>query len=248
MFRSPLLAWFVTAGVTQLALFATTIYLHRVLSHRAITLSPGVAGVLRVILWLTTGIRPRQWVAVHRLHHAHADEEGDPHSPLIEGFNQVQFGNYWMYKRAANNPAVVARYARDLPGDRWDRTLFDHAFLGLGLGIVFLCLLLGPWLGLVSAGVHAVAYVLLSAAVNAVGHRFGRQPHPGNMARNSQWLAWLTAGEGLHNNHHAAPTSARFAMRRGEIDPGWWVVAFLQRLRWARVRHERPVMARPAAA
>jgi stearoyl-CoA desaturase (delta-9 desaturase) len=247
MFRSPLLAWLVTAAVTQLALFVTTIYLHRVLSHRAITLSPGAAVAFRVVLWLTTGIRPRQWVAVHRLHHAHADEEGDPHSPLIEGFNQVQFGNYWMYKRAAGNPDVVSRYARDLPGDRWDRMLFDHALLGLGIGVVVLCLVLGPWLGLLAAGVHAVAYVLLSAAVNAVGHRFGSQPHAGTKARNSQWLAWLTAGEGLHNNHHAAPTSARLALQPGEIDPGWWVVAVLQRLGWARVRHDRPVMARSAA-
>lgn len=247
MFRSPLLAWLVTAAVTQLALFVTTIYLHRVLSHRAITLSPGLAGVFRVVLWISTGIRPRQWVAVHRMHHAHADEEGDPHSPLIEGFNQVQFGNLWLYKRAAGNPEVVSRYARDLPGDRWDRALFDHAGLGLGIGVVALCLLLGPWLGLLSGAVHAFAYLFLSAAVNAVGHRFGRQPHPGNKARNSQWLAWITAGEGLHNNHHAAPTSARLAMGRGEIDPGWWVVALLQRLGWARVRHERPVMARSAA-
>ncbi len=247
MFRSPLLAWVLTAFVTQLALLITTLYLHRALSHRAVTLVPAVATTCRVLLWITTGVRPRQWVAVHRKHHAHSDEEGDPHSPLLEGFNKVQYGNAWLYRRAAKDQAVVARYARDLPADRWDRALFDHALLGLAIGIAVLCLILGPSLGLLAAGVHAVAYLLLSAAVNAVGHRFGRQPHEGNLARNSQWLAWLTAGEGLHNNHHAAPTSARFAMQRGEIDPGWWVVAFLQRLRWARVRHDRPVMARSAA-
>ena len=89
MFRSPLLAWVLTAFVTQLALLITTLYLHRALSHRAVTLSPAVAGGCRAVLWLTTGIRPRQWVAVHRKHHAHADEEGDPHSPLLEGFNKV---------------------------------------------------------------------------------------------------------------------------------------------------------------
>ncbi|MGI9032206.1 MAG: fatty acid desaturase [Acidimicrobiales bacterium] len=247
MFRSPLLAWLLCAAVTQLAIFVTTIYLHRTLSHKAITLAPGITFFFRVVTWMTTGIRPRQWVAVHRKHHAHADVEGDPHSPVLLGFNQVQFGNLFLYKRAAGDPAIVARYARDLPPDRWDTALFDHALLGLGIGIVALCVILGPWLGLLVAGVHAVAYLLLSAAVNAIGHRLGRQPHGGTFAGNSQWLAFLTAGEGLHNNHHAAPTSARLALQKGEIDPGWWVIALLQRAGWAKVRHERPAMARAAA-
>ncbi len=235
-------------AVSQLATLVTTIYLHRTLAHRALSLSPKLSWTLRFLTWITTGIRPRQWVAVHRKHHAFTDVEGDPHSPLLEGFAMVQFANVALYRRVAADEAVVRRYARDLPADRWDRLFFDRAFVGLGVGILLLCLLLGPWLGLVAAGVHAVAYVLLSAAVNAVGHRFGSQPHPGNKARNSQWLAWLTAGEGLHNNHHAAPTSARFAMQPGQMDPGWWVLVVLQRLGWARVRHERPVMARSAAA
>ena len=246
MFRSPLLAWLLTAAVTQVALLMTTLYLHRALSHRSVTLTPGVAGACRVVLWITTGIRPRQWVAVHRKHHAHADEEGDPHSPLLLGFNRVQYGNAWLYRKVANDRAAVARYARDLPPDRWDRTLFDHAFLGLAIGIVLLCLILGPWLGLLAAGVHAVAYLLISGAVNAIGHRFGSRPHD-NLATNGQWLAWLAWGEGLHNNHHAAPTSARFALAPREVDPGWWVISVLQRLGWARVRHDRPVMVRPAA-
>ena len=246
MFRSPLLAWVLTAFVTQLALLITTLYLHRALSHRAVTLAPAVAGTCRALLWITTGIRPRQWVAVHRKHHAHSDEEGDPHSPLLEGFNKVQYGNAWLYRKVAKDRATVARYARDLPPDRWDHALFDHAFLGLGVGIVVLCVILGPALGLLAAGVHAVAYLLVSGAVNAIGHRFGSRPHD-NLATNGQWLAWLAWGEGLHNNHHAAPTSARFALAPGEIDPGWWVIAVLQRLGWARVRHDRPVMARTAA-
>ena len=246
MFRIPLLAWVLTAVVTQLALLITTLYLHRALSHKSVTLSRGVTGVCRTVLWLTTGIRPRQWVAVHRKHHAHSDEEGDPHSPLLEGFSKVQYGNAWLYRRVAKDPMAVARYARDLPPDRWDRALFDHAFLGLGIGTGLLVLVLGPWLGLLAAGVHAAAYLLISGAVNAIGHSFGRRPHA-NLATNGQWLAWLAWGEGLHNNHHAAPTSARFALAPGEIDPGWWIISVLQRVGWARVRHDRPVMARTAA-
>jgi stearoyl-CoA desaturase (delta-9 desaturase) len=152
-----------------------------------------------------------------------------------------------LYRRVANDPVAVARYARDLPADRWDGVLFDRAWLGLGIGIVVLCVALGPWLGLLAAVVHTVSYLLLNAAVNAVGHMWGSQPHD-NKARNSQWLAWLTVGEGLHNNHHAAPTSARLALKRGEVDPGWWAVRLLQRRGWATVRHEKPKLKEPVAA
>ena len=244
---SLLLALVVGFAVSQLAIAVTTLYLHRALAHRAVTLAPGLVWLFRFLTWITTGIRPRQWVAVHRKHHAFTDEEGDPHSPLLEGFAMVQFANVALYRRVANDEAVVSRYARDLRPDRWDRALFDHALVGLAIGIGILVLFLGPWAGLVAAGFHTVAYLGLSAAVNAVGHYFGHQPQP-NTARNSQWLAWLTVGEGLHNNHHAAPTSARFALHRGEIDFGWWLVRAFERVGWASVRHREVKLKQPAAA
>ena len=94
---------------------------------------------------------------------------------------------------------------------------------------------LGPWAGLLAAGFHTVSYLLLNAAINAIGHLWGGQPYP-NRARNNQWLAWITCGEGLHNNHHAAPTSANLALARGEIDPAWLFVRLLVWRRWATVR------------
>jgi stearoyl-CoA desaturase (delta-9 desaturase) len=221
--------------VTQMAIFLTTIYLHRALAHRAVTVAAPVSFVMRVLLWITTGIKARQWVAVHRKHHAYTDVEGDPHSPILDGFAAVQFGNVMMYRRALKSD-IVSRYAKDLPPDKWDKVLFDRAWLGLGLGITVLCLTVGLWLGLAAAVLHTVVYLALNASINAVGHTYGRQPHP-NTSRNNQWLAWLTAGEGLHNNHHAAPTSARFSLARGDIDPGWWVIGTLQRFRLATIRH-----------
>jgi stearoyl-CoA desaturase (Delta-9 desaturase) len=213
------------------------VFLHRALSHRALTLSPGVAFFFRVTPWMSTGIRPRQWVAVHRKHHAFTDIEGDPHSPVLLGYPKVQVGNVGLYRTAAKDPDVIAKYARDLPADRWDRVLFDHALIGLSIGVALLCLLLGWQWGLLAAGVHVVTYLGLSASVNAIGHTFGRRSYD-NTARNNQWLAWLTAGEGLHNNHHAAPTFARLAHMAREIDPGWWLVQLLVNLKWASVRHQ----------
>jgi stearoyl-CoA desaturase (delta-9 desaturase) len=202
---------------------------------------------MRFLIWGTTGIKPRQWVAVHRKHHAFTDVDGDPHSPILEGFRAVQFGNVVLYRKALRHPELVDRYARDLAPDAWDRALFDRAWLGLGIGITALCLIFGWELGLAIAAVHTVTYLFLNASINAVGHTYGTQPHA-NTSRNNQWLAWFTGGEGLHNNHHAAPTSARFALAKGEIDPGWFFVRAMTLTKLARVRHHDVKYKVPAPA
>jgi stearoyl-CoA desaturase (delta-9 desaturase) len=247
MVPNPVLAVVVGLLVAQLATLVTTVWMHRALSHRAMTVGPAATWVFRVLTWVTTGIRPRQWVAVHRKHHAFTDVEGDPHSPLLVGFWKVQLGNVGLYRRVARDELSVARYARDLKPDRWDRLFFDHALVGLGLGVALLVVVFGPLWGAVAAVVHTVSYLMLNASINAVGHRFGSQPHD-NTARNLQWLALVTMGEGLHNNHHGAPTSARLALQPGEIDPGWWLVRFLERFGLATVRHQHAVLKDRAAA
>jgi stearoyl-CoA desaturase (delta-9 desaturase) len=226
--------------LAQVATWATSVYLHRALSHRAIELRPAAAFGFRALIWITTGVKPREWVAVHRKHHAYTDVEGDPHSPLLLGWVRVELTNAALYRKVARDPAQVARYARDLPRDRWDVVLFDHGWLGLALGISFLIVVLGPVAGVLAALVHAGTYLLMNAAVNSIGHTFGRRPY-GNTATNLQWLAWLTGGEGLHNNHHEAPTSARFAHRRGEFDPSWWSIRVLSWSRLATIRHRGPL-------
>jgi stearoyl-CoA desaturase (delta-9 desaturase) len=143
--------------------------------------------------------------------------------------------NVSLYRREARNSETMSRYARDLPATRADRWFYDHAFLGLAIGIGVLVVSFGPLIGLLAAFVHVNVYLGGSAAVNATAHHFGRRPYP-NDAGNLQWLALITAGEGLHNNHHAAPTSARLSHRWFEIDPGWWVIRALLLFRLAKVR------------
>ena len=229
-------------AVTELAIFTTTVYLHRALSHRALTVRDPAAIPFRAVIWMTTGMRPREWVAVHRKHHAATDTVDDPHSPFQVGFWRVQLGNVGLYKRCASDHANVRKYARDLPPDRLDRLAFDHSFAGLAVGITIIVVTMwtlgfGLLTGFLAAGLHAVMYVMLSGAINAVGHTKGKQPYV-NSATNMQSLALITAGEGLHNNHHAAPTSARFSLHKAELDPGWWLVRALVKLHLAQVRHE----------
>jgi len=230
--------------LTQIANVATTVYLHRSLAHRAVTLSPVLTGVFRAIIWLLTGIRPRQWAAVHRKHHAYTDQAEDPHSPMRLGWLRVQLTNVALYRRVARDQEQVAKFARDLPQTRLDRYLLDHALIGLGLTTTGLVLWLGIGYGLFAAIFHFVLYLGLSGAVNALAHTFGKRPYE-NSATNLQWLAWLTSGEGLHNNHHAAPTSATFSLDSGQLDPGWWIIRAAQRVGHATIRHDSPVFATP---
>ena len=235
MIRDFAIGIFLGLVVTQVAVFATTVYLHRALAHRSLRLHPVATAVCRVTIWLTTGLRPREWVAVHRRHHAHTDEAGDPHSPAVLGFWRVMLANPALYRRVARDAPTVRRHARDMPADRWDRVLFDRSFLGLAIGIAALVALFGWQIAVVAATVHTVTYLGLGGAVNALGHTWGRRPHA-NSGTNGGLLALFTAGEGLHNNHHEAPTSARFARFRGELDPGWWLVRLLTVTRLATTR------------
>jgi stearoyl-CoA desaturase (Delta-9 desaturase) len=217
----------VAVALTESAALATSIYLHRALAHRSLTIHPVAAIVFRTILWLTTGQSRQDWVAVHRKHHAFTDCPGDPHSPRLLGFWHVQFFNAYYYIVACRDRASIVKYAPDLAPDRLDRVLFSRGLLGLAVGLSALCVLMGPGPGLLAGGLHAVLYVGgLAPAINALGHWRGGRNYD-NTARNSVLLAWVTGGESLHNNHHANPRSPRFSVRSGEVDPSWPVIRAL---------------------
>ncbi len=243
MLSSILLGLALGLGLTLVANFATTVYLHRGLAHRALNVSTPLSVVFRFMIWIMTGIRPRQWAAVHRKHHAFTDQPEDPHSPAILGWVRVQLTNVALYRKVANDRSQVDKFARDLPATKLDRYVLDHAVIGLALGVAGLLLLFDPLLAIVAAISHAVFYLGLSGTVNSVGHTFGARPYD-NSATNLQWLAVLTAGEGFHNNHHAAPTSARFSLNRGEWDPAWLPIKVFRRLGLVSIRHDTPVFAR----
>jgi stearoyl-CoA desaturase (delta-9 desaturase) len=228
----------VAAVLIQVAVFSTTIYLHRCATHKALIVHPAVEWMFKLALWLTTGQQTREWVAVHRKHHAFTDEEGDPHSPKIEGFWNVQLGNVFYYVREIKNTDVVERYARDIKDGWWDTHVFNRGMVGLLVGTTALCVVVGPvigvWWALLAAGIHAVMYVfVLSSSINGLCHHVGYKNFP-NTATNIRLLALLTGGEGLHNNHHGHPRSPKFSFRPREIDPSWPLIRLLAGLKLAR--------------
>jgi stearoyl-CoA desaturase (delta-9 desaturase) len=221
----------VTIVLTQVAVIATSIYLHRALAHRSLHLHPIADVAFRAALWLTTGQSRQEWVAVHRKHHTFTDREGDPHSPRLLGFWRVQLFNVAYYMREARNAETLETFAPDLRPDRLDRVLFSHGVLGLGVGLSLLCALIGLWPGLIAGLTHAVLYVFVMAPlINALGHWRGSKNFE-NTAYNRRLLAWITGGESLHNNHHAHPRSPKFSMRRSEFDPSWLIIRALAAVR-----------------
>jgi len=150
------------------------------------------------------------------------------------GFWSVQLGNVFLYLKEAKNPAIVEKYARDITDDWSERLLFQRGWLGLLIGTVSLCAIIGIGPALLAAGIHATMYVfVLSSSINGLCHAVGYRNFD-NTATNLRFLALLTGGEGLHNNHHGFPRSPKFSFRAGEIDPAWPVIKLLTALHLAR--------------
>lgn len=225
-------------AVCQIQAQATTILLHRACTHRALVLHPLVQWIFKLVNWLGTGQVVKEWVAVHRKHHAFADTKDDPHSPEYLGFWTVQLTNAWLYIKEKRNPDTIRDHAKDFLNDGWwDTLLFNHGWLGLVFGITLLCSVLGITWGLVASFVHAISYVgILTACVNAIGHypvRGAYQNYTTPIAEktyNYKWLAVLTGGEGCHNNHHGDQRSAKLSHRDDEWDPAWFTIRALEKL------------------
>jgi stearoyl-CoA desaturase (Delta-9 desaturase) len=237
MLYQVLLTLAIAFVLIQVAVFGTTIYLHRSATHRAIELHPTVAWVFRFSLWLTTGLSTKEWTAIHRKHHAFTDKEGDPHSPKLKGFWSVQLGNVVHYVkegRGLKRTGEIERYSQGVEEDWWDRTLFSKGLLGVVVGIAMLIVILGVGWGLLAALIHGIVYVfVLSSSINGLCHTVGYKNFD-NTATNIGIVAWFTGGEGYHNNHHEYPRSPKFSWRAGEIDPAWPIIKLLVLLRLAK--------------
>jgi len=221
--------------LAELATMVTTLYLHRSSTHKSVKFHFFVEFVFQLILWLTTGINRKEWVAVHLSHHSNTDKEGDPHSPVLLGFWRVQLGNVLLYRRAARDPKIMKL------GERvnlsWaEKNLFTSPLLGLSIGIGMACLIFGWWQGLLISLFHTVFYLELNSLVNAYCHLWGYKNFPEADAFNSKWVAWITGGEGFHNAHHYKPGSPKLSNKKWEFDMGWVIIKTLKFFRLAETK------------
>ena len=203
---------------------------HRLLTHRGYKVPKPVEYFLVTCGTIALEGGPIQWVVTHRIHHAHTDRVGDPHTPRDGGW-WAHIG--WIVWGTAQNhdQATIARYAPDLIKDRYYRWLNRFYYIPLTLIGVAL-FLVGGW-GVMLWGVFLRLIIALHSTwlVNSATHLWGKTRFETNDdSRNSWWVALLTFGEGWHNNHHAHPTSARHGLRWYEFDMNWLGIRALQLL------------------
>jgi stearoyl-CoA desaturase (Delta-9 desaturase) len=238
------LAWWgyavIALALTHVTIVAVTVFLHRHQTHRAIDLHPVVSHFFRFWLWLTTGMITRQWVAVHRKHHAKVETPEDPHSPQIYGIARVLFLGVLLYAKAANNRETIEKYGHGTPDDWIERNLYSR-FPKSGVVTMALAdiLLFGTLPGLTIFAVQMVWIPFWAAGViNGLGHYWGYRNFPvENASTNIAPWGILIGGEELHNNHHAYATSAKFSSRWFEFDIGWMYIRILEMLGLTQVRH-----------
>jgi stearoyl-CoA desaturase (delta-9 desaturase) len=228
--------------VTQLTILTMTLYLHRAQSHRGVDFHPVLAHFFRFWSWFATGINTKEYVAIHRKHHAKCETAEDPHSPQIAGINKVLWDGVDLYRKASLNRADMDKYGIGTPDDWIERKLYTpYSILGVALLLVVDMLLFG----VVGVAIWAIQMIWIpfwaAGVVNGLGHWWGyRNFETADTATNlTPWGIWL-GGEELHNNHHAFPSSSKFALRKFEFDMGWAVIRLCQMLRLAKVLRVAP--------
>ncbi|MGB5472180.1 MAG: transposase [Gammaproteobacteria bacterium] len=231
-----------TLLLTHITIASVTIFLHRYQAHNALTLHPSVSHFFRFWLWLTTGMVTREWVAVHRKHHAKCETVDDPHSPQVKGIWRVLLGGLGLYQIATRDAQTIKHYGNGTPDDWLERHVYSrHPMLGILL-MAAIDLLLFGMPGLIIFAVQMLWIPLWAAGViNGLGHFWGyRNFETTDASRNLSPVGILIGGEELHNNHHAYAQSARLSNKWWEFDIGWLYIRTLALLGLARVRRVAP--------
>jgi stearoyl-CoA desaturase (delta-9 desaturase) len=242
----------VALALTHVTIACVTIFLHRAQAHRALDLHPAVSHFFRFWLWLTTGMLTKEWVAIHRKHHAKCETPEDPHSPQTRGIRTVFWQGSELYRAEAKNQETLEKYGRGTPDDWLERNLYTrYGWHGVGLMLAVNLVLFGApgatiwavqmiWIPITAAGI-----------INGIGHYWGYRNFASPDA-STNIVPWgiIIGGEELHNNHHAYGSSAKLSSRWYEFDLGWAYIRMLEMVGLADVRRVAPrlVVARAAKA
>jgi stearoyl-CoA desaturase (delta-9 desaturase) len=228
--------------MVQITMMAVTLYLHRDQAHRAIDLHPVLRHFFRFWIWCTSGMLTREWVSIHRKHHAFCETPDDPHSPQIYGLRKVLLEGAELYRAETENMETLEKFGRGTPDDWLERNIYLRVPYG---GIIFMFvanLLLFGIPGITIFAIQMMSMPVFAAGIiNGVGHHSGyRNFECDDAATNIVPWGLLIGGEELHNNHHAFPTSAKFSIRRWEFDIGWLYIKLFSAFRLAKVNRVAP--------
>ncbi len=235
-----------------LNILTVTVGYHRALAHRALTLHPALERVLvSAGPWLT-GLDPKGWIVMHRLHHEHSDTPEDPHSPVNVGMLGIAMEQLRSYKRVIDRPAEEEPEVH--ASTRRTSTSTSTRSPGAGAGTcptsstarsaVALALAVGPLLG-AAYFFGVMSHPVQGGLVNSLGHAVGgRNFDTDDNSRNNHLAAWLIFGEGFQNNHHQYPGSPSFSYRRSEIDLGYLSCKAMEKVGLLKI-HRHALIPRP---
>jgi stearoyl-CoA desaturase (Delta-9 desaturase) len=234
-----------TLVTTHITISAVTIFLHRAQAHRALELHALPSHFFRAWLWVGTGMITKEFVAVHRKHHAKCETEEDPHSPQTRGIKALLLTGVELYRVEAANPETLSKYGHNTPDDWVERNVYSR-FKWQGVGIMLVANLL--MFGAIGAAVWAVQMlwipVMATGIINGIGHWWGyRNFESPDASRNVTPWGIVIGGEELHNNHHTYPTSAKFSIKPYEFDVGWAYIRGMELLGLAKVKKLPPKLA-----
>jgi stearoyl-CoA desaturase (delta-9 desaturase) len=240
-------AWMVAVyfiAVTQLTVLSVTLFLHRSAAHRAVDFHPLLAHLFRFWTWLTTAMITREWAAIHRKHHARVETDEDPHSPLAHGIWKVLIHGVVLYQEARRDRAMITQYSAGMHDDWIERHLYAPRNTW---GPVLMLVIDFVLFGFVGVAIWAVQMlwipIMAAGVINGLGHWWGyRNFETDDRSTNLTPWALALGGEELHNNHHAFPSSAKFALRRYEVDIGWVLIRLCERAGLARVLRVAPTL------
>lgn len=234
----------IALAATHVTIAAVTIYLHRCMAHRSLELHPVVSHFFRFWLWMTTGMVTKEWVSIHRKHHAKCETEEDPHSPQTRGIKTVLLRGAELYRAEAEVPETQRKYGHSCPNDWIENKVYSrYPILGVSLMLIINVTLFG--VGGLAVWALQMAWIPVTAAgvINGIGHFWGYRNFEAVDA-STNIIPWgiLIGGEELHNNHHTYPTSAKLSVKKYEFDIGWLYIRTLQVLGLAQVRKLPPQM------
>ncbi len=238
------------AGIYIFGTLGINIGFHRLLTHRGFACPRWLErclSMLGVCCWQGT---PMNWVAIHRMHHQHSDDETDPHSPVTGNFFWAHMGWFMVYDPAIWNISTYDRYARDLLRDRfykamerprnWRRVHLVQSLVYFLGGALAGAIVTESWLGALQLGLSTLVWGVfvrtvlvwhITWSINSLTHMWGyRNFETKDHSRNSILIGLISNGEGYHNNHHAQPRSAAHGMRWWEFDVSYVTIWFLAKM------------------
>ena len=227
---------------THITIASVTIYLHRHQAHRAMDLHALPAHFFRLWLWLGTGQVTKEWVSIHRKHHAKCETIEDPHSPQAHGIKKVFWQGAELYRAESKNKETMSKFGHGTPSDWIERNLYTrYSWQGVGVMMIINLALFGA-AGLAVWAVQMIWIPVTAAGIiNGIGHYWGYRNFeaPDASTNISPW-GIMIGGEELHNNHHTYPTSAKFSVKPYEFDIGWVYIRALEKVGLATVKKVPP--------